>query len=415
MKRITLAASLMVFAGGAVAAELPTAPPQSVGLSQAALERMEQVLLAEIERGDIPGVVVLVARNGKVAYQKALGLRDKEASAPMQDDAIFRIYSMTKPITSVAAMMLHEEGKLLLQDRVSKFLPELKDMKVGVEKTDGAGNKTLELVPAKPEMTIQDLMRHTSGLTYGNRGRAPELVRKAWTEAGERTENWTSAEFITMLSKLPLGFQPGTQFEYGRSTDVLGRVVEVVSGQPLDRFFEERIFAKLDMKDTFFDVPEEKLARVAEPQVDKATGKRPTLRDPRKKAVFHSGGGGLYSTARDYARFAQMLLNGGELDGVRLISKRTVEFMMADHLGALPGTNYPGHGFGLGFAVRTAAGVSPWYGTPGEVHWGGAGGTMFWIDPKEKLHVTFMSQAPGEIRLYYRGLIKSLIAQAILD
>ena len=387
--------------------------PESAGMSTQALARLDATLQQEIAAGGLPGTVMLISRHGKVVHFEAHGMRDKEAGVPMTKDTIFRMASMTKPVTSVAIMMLVEEGKIQLGDPASKYLPELKGLQVGVESRDAAGNSVLTRVPARREFTVQDLMRHTSGLTYGHRGNASPLVRKTYVDAGEQARDHTNAELVSKLSRTVLAFQPGTRWEYGRSTDVLGRIVEVVSGMTLGQFFETRIFKPLGMMDSFFSVPSEKVARVAWPMIESATGKRPNVTDPRKPQRFESGGGGLFSTAPDYLRFTTMLLNGGELDGVRLLSPRTVEHMTSDHLGRVPGSNYPGFGFGLGFAVRTDTGMNDMPGTIGEYLWGGAQGTWFWIDPREKLIAIFMSQRPGQPRVYYRRLTKNLVAQTL--
>jgi CubicO group peptidase (beta-lactamase class C family) len=382
-------------------------------VSPEAITRLDRTLKDEISNGGLPGTVMLIYRDGQVVHFEANGMRDKERSVPMTKDSIFRMASMTKPVTSVAIMMLYEEGKIAVGDPVSKYLPEFKDMKVGIESKDGNGNVVLTLVPPRRPMTVQDLLRHTSGLTYGHRGRSSALVKKAYVAAGEQSREHTNAELVSKLALTPLAFHPGTQWEYGRSTDVLGRVVEVVSGMSLGEFFQARIFAPLGMVDTFFNVPPEKVGRVAQPMVEPAIGRRPNVVDPSKTQRFESGGGGLYSTAPDYLRFTRMLLNGGELDGVRLLSPKTVEFMAADHLGTIPGSTYPGYGFGLGFAVRTSTGVNDTPGSIGEYLWGGAQGTWFWIDPKENLIAIFMSQRPGDVRVYYRRLVKNLVAQTL--
>ena len=392
---------------------IPTATPEHVGLSSQALNHLDSVLKREVATGGLPGTIMLVARHGKVAHFEVNGLRDKEAGVPMTKDSIFRMASMTKPITSVAIMMLVEEGRIQVGDPASKYLPELKGLQVGVETKDASGNTVLTRVPARREFTVQDLLRHTSGLTYGHRGNSSALVRKTYLDAGEQARDHTNAELITKLSKTVLAFQPGTRWEYGRSTDVLGRIVEVVSGMTLGQFFEARIFKPLGMVDTFFNVPADKVARVAWPMIEPATGKRPNVTDPRQPQRFESGGGGLFSTAPDYLRFTTMLLNGGELNGTRLLSPKTIEHMTSDHLGLVPGSNYPGFGFGLGFAVRTRTGMNDMPGTVGEYLWGGAGGTWFWIDPKEKLVAIFMSQRPGDPRIYYRRLTKNLVAQTL--
>ena len=387
--------------------------PASARVSAEAIAKLDRTLKDEIAQGGLPGTVMLIYRNGQVAHFEANGMRDKEAQIPMTRDSIFRMASMTKPITSVAIMMLYEEGRIAIGDPVSKYLPEFKDMKVGVEGKDAAGNTVLNLVQPRRAMTVQDLLRHTSGLTYGHRGRSSALVKKSYVAAGEQSREHTNAELVTKLAKTPLAFHPGTQWEYGRSTDVLGRIVEVVSGMTLGEFFQSRIFAPLGMVDTFFNVPPGKVARVAHPMIESATGRRPNVSDPSKPQRFESGGGALFSTASDYLRFTRMLLAGGELDGVRLLSPKTVEFMTSDHLGATPGSNYPGYGFGLGFAVRTSTGVNDMPGSVGEYLWGGAQGTWFWIDPREKLIAIFMSQRPGDVRVHYRRMVKNLVAQTL--
>ena len=415
MKKISavLLVAATTLLGACASTQNQLATPESAGVSSQALARLDATLKQEIASGGLPGTVMLIARHGKVVHFEANGMRDKEAGVPMTRDSIFRMASMTKPIASVAIMMLVEEGKIQIADPASKYLPELKGLQVGVESKDAAGNTVLTRVPARREFTVQDLLRHTSGLTYGHRGNSSPLVRKTYVDAGEQARDHTNAELVTKLSKTVLAFQPGTRWEYGRSTDVLGRIVEVVSGMTLGQFFETRIFKPLGMPDTFFTVPADKVSRVAWPMVEPATGKRPNVHDPRTPQRFESGGGGLYSTAADYLRFTTMLLNGGELDGVRLLSPKTVEHMTNDHLGNVPGSNYPGFGFGLGFAVRTHTGMNDMPGSVGEYLWGGAQGTWFWIDPKEKLIAIFMSQRPGDPRVYYRRLTKNLVAQTL--
>jgi CubicO group peptidase (beta-lactamase class C family) len=391
------------------------ARPETVGLSSKRLERLTSLLKADVEKGRIPGAVVLVERRGKIAYFEALGMRDKAKSAPMTKDAIFRIYSMTKPFTSVAAMMLAEEGRLRLADPVAKFLPQLGSLKVGVEKTEGEGEPTLTLVPAVRPMTVQDLLRHTSGLTYGVFGRS--AVKTQYNRAGVGAPGDTTAEFVEKLGKLPLAYQPGTTWEYSHSTDVLGRLVEVVSGLTLDRFFQERIFAPLGMKDSGFWVPPDKLDRLAEPGTNPDTGAPERVADVTQAPKFLSGGGGAVSTAPDYLRFCRMMLGGGELEGTRLLGRKTVELMTADHLGSITGPAFlpgPGSGFGLGFAVRKETGGPAAPGSPGEYSWGGWAGTYFWVDPKEKMIAIFMIQAPSQ-QPYYPGLVRMMIDQAIVD
>jgi CubicO group peptidase (beta-lactamase class C family) len=404
----------------AAAAELSRARPEEVGLSSARLARITETLTADVERGRIPGAVVVIARRGRVAYAEAVGFRDKTAGAPMSLDAIFRIASMTKPMASVAAMMLYEEGRLFVSDPVSKYIPAIGKMQVGVERIDPMTGKTvLALVPVEREMTVQDLLRHTSGLTSANRGTT--TIHKAYPgSATTVSREVTSAEFMDTLSKAPLLFQPGTRWDYGFSTDVLGRVVEVVSGRSLGQFLGERVFQPLKMTDTGFAVPAAKHGRIAHAfATDPDTGKPVTIFDATAPAKFECGGGCAVSTAGDYVRFAQMLLNRGTLDGARILSRKTVEYMTADHLGTITGAgDYlpgPGYGFGLGFAVRRETGLASLTGTAGDYNWGGAYGTAFWIDPKEQLVVVSMTQAPGPIRVHYRQLLKTFVLQAIED
>jgi len=424
MRRFTSLAGLIVAlctALPALAADLPTARPEEVGLSSARLARITETLTADVERGRIPGAVVVIARRGRIAYAEAVGFRDKAAGAPMPVDAIFRIASMTKPMASVAAMMLYEDGRLFVNDPVSKYIPAFAKMQVGVEQVNPmTGKSVLRFVPVEREMTMQDLLRHTSGLTYGNRGTT--AIHQAYpTSSSAASREVTSAEFINRLAKAPLLFQPGTRWEYSFSTDVVGRVVEVVSGQSLGQFLDERLFRPLKMADTGFVVPATKVARLAQPfATDPDTGKPVTVPDVTVPPKFECGGGCAVATAGDYIRFAQMLLNRGSLDGARILGRKTVEYMTSDHLGAsvTSGGEYgpgPGYGFGLGFAVRRETGQASLTGTAGDYNWGGAFGTAFWIDPKEQLVVVSMTQAPGTIRVHYRQLLKTLVLQALDD
>jgi CubicO group peptidase (beta-lactamase class C family) len=414
-----LVALLCLFVvSGAHAQSLPAARPEQVGFSAERLARITGGLKRDVDKGVIPGAVLLVARHGKIALFEAVGARDPETRAPMPKDGIFRIYSMSKPITSVAAMILFEEGKLTLDQPVSKYLPQLGGLKVGVEKPDPSGGApTLELVPSRRDMTIQDLLRHTSGLTYGFFG--PGLVKKAYVDSKVWDDYPTNAELVDRLARLPLAYQPGTTWDYSHSTDVLGRLIEVVAGTTLLHFEKERILDPLAMRDTSFYVTDKaRQDRIVEPFAnDRNFGVNANFNDPRVAQKWESGGGGMVSTAMDYARFLQMLLNGGTLDGKRILGPKTIAFMTSDHLSPaiaatplyLPG---PGFGFGLGFAVRTAAGVSPYAGSVGEYNWGGAGGTHFWVDPKEDLFVVFMMQSPRQ-RVPYRGTLKDMIYAAI--
>jgi len=381
------------------------------GLDAARLERMESRVRADVEKGRIPGVVMLVARDGKVVMQKAIGAQDPARKIAMQPDSIFRIYSMTKPIVSVAAMILVEEGRILLSDPVSQYIPELKALQVGVEK-DGK----LEIVPAAREATVQDLLRHTSGFTYGVFGKG--LVKDIYTRNGIDSVDHDNAEFVKKLATAPLMFQPGTTWEYSRSTDVLGHVIERVSGMPLDRFLDERILKPLGMKDTGFYAPPDRAGRLAEAFAADPDTQRPIrMLEVRSKPRYLAGGQGMVSTAQDYFRFAQMLLNGGELDGKRILSKKTVEYMTSDHLGTIRGPAYapgPGYGFGLGFAVRLADGQAATPGSAGDYTWAGLGGTYFWVDPRERLIGIWMMQAPNQ-RNYYRVLYRDMVYGAMVN
>jgi len=390
---------------------LPVTTPEDIGLSSAALSRLGTVLSGEVANGRLPGAVALVARRGRVAFFESFGRRDPANGAPLAKDAIFRIYSMTKPIVSVAAMMLWEAGRFLLSDPIGKYLPELADLKVAVQR--GA---EIELVPAARPITIQDLLRHTSGLTYEFRGNGP--VHKMYMAAKIYNRHQSNADQVATLGKMPLLHQPGSQWEYSRSTDVVGRLIEVLSGLSLGEYLERNILAPLGMIDTAFHVPTSDHERLAEAFAkDPDTGAGVQLINVKEAPGFESGGGGLVSTAGDYARFLQMLLNHGRLDGVRLLSRKTVELMTADHLGPITGAPdllLPGYGFGLGFAVRLQAGISPVPGSIGQYFWGGLAGTTFWVDPAEQLFALMLIQAPGQ-RDYYRNLFRDLVYAAFAD
>ncbi len=414
--RLSLVA-LFLQAIASLAAPLPEASPESVGLSPDRLARLTATLKTAIESGELPGAVVMIARDGKLVYSQALGWQDKAANVWMRDDSIFRIYSMTKPIVSVAAMTLVERGKLSLDDPVSKYIPAFRDMKVSVEPM-GTGSGQPTLVDAHGPITVQDLLRHTSGLTYQMRGPQTEVKRR-YKQANIFSQHWTLENFANALAALPLQFQPGTTWEYGHSTDILGRVVEVAAGMPLDRYLQQEIFDPLGMKDSAFRVAPDKQSRIAEPIPDKYTGKTPTLIDVRNPVTFLAGGHGLTSTAGDYLRFSQMLLDGGELDGVRLLGPKTVRYIASNHLNETisKGNDFiagPGYGFGLGFATRLEYGQSNWPASIGEFYWGGYAGTYFWIDPEENLVVSYMSVEPLR-RQHYRVLLRNLVYQSITD
>ena len=397
---------------------LPAAQPESVGVSSERLKRITHAFESRIKDKSLPGVVIRVARQGKLVYSNAIGWQDIESNIPMSQDSIFRIYSMTKPIVSVAAMTLVESGMLSLSDPVSKYLPLFKEVQVGIETVNSDGLALLQTKKARKQITIQDLMRHTSGLTYGPFGKKT-LVKEKYLAANLRSLDWTLEDYANTLAGLPLAYEPGSTWDYGRSTDVLGRVIEVASGMTLDRYLSKTIFTPLRMRDTSFGVPERKHHRVAENMTDIATGEKIDLIDVKKPMTLFAGGHGLSSTADDYIRFCQMMLNGGELEGIRILSPKTVRFMSTNHINEniSKGTLYlpgPGYGFGLGFATRLEDGQSVWPGSVGEYFWAGYGGTYFWIDPAEELVVSFMSQDPYR-RNEHRVLLRNLVYQSIIN
>jgi CubicO group peptidase (beta-lactamase class C family) len=387
---------LFVLTAGVSAQDLPTAKPADVGLSTERLERISQWLRDDSAKGTIPGAVVMIVRNGKVAYFESIGALDPQTKAPMRKDAIFRIYSMSKPITTVAVMMLYEQGKITLDEPIAKYIPSFKDMKVGIETKGEDGKPKLELTEAKKPITIQDLLRHTSGITYGFFGDL--VVKKVYLEANIRDGDFDNAEFAERVAKLPLAFQPGTTWDYSHSTDILGRLVEVVSGKSLFQFEKENILDPLGMTDTSFYVAD-------------------TAKHARIARKFESGGGGMVSTVADYSRFLMMLRNGGTLDGKRYLGPKTLAYMTSDHLGAgiVPGPYYlpgPGYGFGLGFAVRKETGLATSAGTAGDYNWGGAGGTYFWVDQKEDMFVIYAMQSPSQ-RVHSRQVLRDMVYGAI--
>ena len=424
---IRAAAVLAALAGlwvrPAAAQSLPRAEvPEEVGLSSERLGRIGHAFGAWAEEGRIAGGVGLVVRDGKIAYLDGWGMRDLAAADPMEPDDIFRIYSMTKPVTSVAVLMLYEEGRFLLTDPVGALLPELADVRVArLGERTPEGDVATE--PAGRAVTIQDLLRHTSGLSYGIF--STSAVDSLYLEAGlvGRTGTLlgppTLEALVSELGGLPLMFQPGTRWHYSLATDVLGRLVEVVSGQPFDRFLSERIFEPLGMDDTGFWVPGPDLPRLTrtyghgEPERSLVLGDTLTFTQP---PTIPSGGGGLVSTASDYARFAQMLLGGGELDGVRILGPKTVELMTTDHLGAIErgGLLDPGWGFGLGVAVKTEPGLDGTSGSVGNYSWIGLHGTGFWVDPAERLVGVFLVQIYPNRDIDFRRRFQSLVYQAIV-
>jgi CubicO group peptidase (beta-lactamase class C family) len=381
----------------------------AAGLRDAALSRLGAVMQGEVAASHVPGATMLISRRGETVWQADIGLL-RPGGPAMREDGIFRIYSMTKPIVSVATMMLVEEGRLLLNEPVAKFIPEFAKVKVGVE----TGGK-LTLVEAARPITIHDLLRHTSGLTYGFLGDA--AVQRLYRDAPLRSQDITSAEHVRVLASLPLLHQPGTHWDYSHSTDVLGRVVELLTDRSLGEALGERILSPLGMDDTGFFAPPAKHDRLAEAfRTDPDTGQAVELIETRKAPAFESGGGGLLSTLRDYARFVHMLYHGGTLEGVRILGRKTLAFMTANHLEphVTIGSELlqPGHGFGLGFAVRLADGLAPTPGTVGEFFWGGIAGTAFWVAPREELAAIMLIQAPGR-RDYFRQLFRNLVHAAL--
>lgn len=420
--RLALLICLLGLAARGMAQEFPAAKPEAAGMSSERLERISKVVQQSIEEKRIAGAVTLVARHGHVVWFKAQGMSDREASKPMRTDSIFRICSMSKPITSVAVMMLYEEGKFLLEDPVSKYLPEFKNPKVLVKPANGQPYT----IPATREITIRDLLRHTSGLTYNWNDELGPWYKDAGVAHGLLPYDGTIGDSVKRLAPLPLLFNPGERFEYSLSVDVLGRLVEVVSGKPFDEFLRTRIFEPLGMKDTYFFPPDTKLDRLATAYTyyeGKGLNRFPDA--PITEVTFtysadypykgakklFSGGAGLTSTAEDYARFCQMMLNGGKWGNTRLLSRKSVELMTHDQLGKIG----PDQGFGLGFGVEGAKSPLAELGTPGTFNWGGFFYTGFSIDPKEELIVVFMGQLHPTGDLTLDRQVNELAYAAITD
>ena len=431
--RARIAAALCGLATSAALAQpLPTASPESVGMSTARLEKITSMLQQDVAAKKLPGAVVMVARRGKLVYSQAFGGLNNAAAAPMKTDSIFRIYSMTKPLVSTALMMLVEDGKVQLTDPVSKFLPSFSNPMVSVPTLHPVfHNVSFKLMPADREPTIHDLLRHTSGIAYGELTRNT-LVREAYVKAGVfkpsldfDARELPGAQMAEQLGKAPLTQQPATTWEYSLSVDVQGRVVEAVSGQRLSDFLQARLFTPLKMVDSGFSVPEGKSGRLAEAfPKDPATGVDNKLIDVSKVPGNDSGGAGGVSTASDYLRYCQAMLNGGQLDGARILSRSTVTLMTSDHLGSAINTTAnpgmlllgsPGYTFGLGFLVRQADGIAGVHGSAGEFTWAGYAGTYFWAEPKEQICAVYMTQAPSPLRAYYRRAMKDLVSQALVD
>lgn len=399
------------------AATLPTAKPEDAGMSQERLGRVHQLIDRYIQSGEIAGAVSLVARRGQVVHFEAQGLADLQSKKPMAKDTIFRLASMTKPVTSLAVMMLHEQGLFLLDDPVSKFLPEFKDMQVAIANAPnerfGPGYR---LVPAAKPITIRHLLSHTAGLASGTAGPTVESY-KALMATRKPTD--TLAEFIPKLAKLPLNFHPGGAWEYGPSVDVLGRLVEVLSGQTLDQFFRKQVFDPLAMPDTWFYLPQDRHARLASnyKKENGALTKLTAVGPENLNGKYFAGGGGLAGTAEDYFRLCQMFLNGGRLENKRLLSRKSVEAMTTNQIGehTLWQDAYKGYKFGLGFRVRQTVGQSATLGSAGEYGWGGAHGTYFFIDPKEQVIGILMIQLNPYSHINLRPEFQNAVTQAIID
>lgn len=454
---LCLGTLLVLTAAQGCARDLTRAEPHRVGLAPDRLERLTARMNQAVHDGVMVGGLGVIARRGKVAYEETYGLADREAGVPMSPDTMFRIYSMTKPITGVALMILYEEGEFFLNDPVARYLPELADLEVAVATADGDHNGTTSaaqadggdgdtvasMEPAEAaaeptrepvrQPTIRDLLTHSAGFTYGIFGAT--AVDELYRQAELITSQIALPEFIARLGRIPLQYDPGTRWHYSVSVDVQGALVQALSGMPLGEFMESRIFRPLGMVDTSFVVPEEKWARVAQlyspagtPDSDafdaftaQSASTDLVVADDqwnegfRVGAKFESGGGGLVSTAADYLRFCQMLLNGGALDGVRILSPKSVQLMTADHTGhLLHDMDSPGYGFGLGFAVALDPGAIGELSSAGEYNWGGAAGTSFWVDPQEELIGVFMVQSiPHRTRL--GSEFKNLVYQAVVD
>jgi len=420
-RHVAAALALLVVAlaaGWSSGSRAESPPAIASSFSPARLAHVGDYFRNEIATGQIPGAILLIQQHGRPVYFESFGMRDIASRHPMTPDTIFRLYSMSKPITSVAAMMLVEDGKLSLGDPVSKYIPAFADVKVGVEKPDESGKPALVLEPVKHPITIEDLLRHTSGLTYGFYG--DSAVRKLYAHSDLYDGDFDNAQFAERLAKLPLAEQPETLWDYGHSTDVLGRVIEVASGQSLFAFEKQRLLDPLGMTNTAFYVADAaKRPLLAEPLPDdRFASPVAGIHDPMRPRRWESGGAGMVGTIGDYARFAQMLLNGGTLDGRRYLKSETVAAMTSDHIG--PETHithdyyfFPGggSGFGLGFAVRTAQPAetpSP----PGEYRWDGVAGTFFFIDPHDDMFVICMMQSPSQ-RARIETEVKALIYQAL--
>jgi len=398
------------------AQRLPLATPEEVGLSSERLQRIGETFQTYTEEGRISGAVGMVLRNGRVAYSEAWGIRDLAAGDAMEEEDIFRIYSMTKPITSVAVMLLYEEGRFFLNEPIGRYLPDLANLQVA-DLSEALRGQPIPTERTRRPVRIHDLLRHTSGFTYGEFSNT--VVDSVYRER-QVVYQPTLEDVVARLGQIPLAYQPGTRWHYSVSVDVLARFVEVVSGQSFDAFLQERIFEPLGMYDTGFDVPASKRDRFARTYGHSGPDRTLVLGDTigvTPPLGNFSGGAGLMSTAHDYARFAQMLLNGGELDGVRILGRKTIDLMTVDHLedGMPTGFLQPGWGFGLGFTVKNEAGLDGMPDSVGSFSWIGAQGTSFWIDPKENLVGVFMVQIRPNRDITFRQQFRRLVYQALIE
>ena len=409
--------SLSAHAATPAATPLPVLAPEKAGFSVEGLQRIDAFFAREVAADRVPGAVIAIARDGKLVHYKAYGFLNKSTNEVMPIDAIFNLASMTKVMTSVGGLALNEEGRLPLKSRLSEYLPQFEKMNVGVM----SAGAEIKLEPAKP-IYIHDLFRHTSGMTYGGRGNS--AVHKLYPSgSAPAAAQFSGDEFIAKLAATPLLYQPGTVWDYGFSTDVLGLVIEKISGKRLGEYLQTSIWNKVGMRDTTFNVAPENRKRIARPFAkDPITGRDQNIAILDKPVKFECAGSCAFSTVADYLRFGQMLLNGGVIDGKRVLSPKTVRAMTNDHLGSNIKNNVAqveqhrdGYGFGLGVAVRMQDGVAATPGTTGDYTWNGANGTAFWVDPKERLVVVFGTVAPGEIRKYYREQVGALVYGAMLE
>ena len=408
---------LFLFNNFLIANKIESISFQEAGFSEERLNKIDENFIKAIQDNEIPGAVIAISRYGKIVYKRAFGMQDPQKQIPMTKDSIFRIYSMTKPIISTAAMMLNEDDLIYLNDNLDTYIPEFDNMTVSTEYIDKKGQKQERLEVANNKITIHSLLKHTSGLTYGTFGNSFAKRRiKSSSISNLNLESYTLDQYVKELAKFPLAYQPNTVWEYGRSIEVIGRVIEIASNKTLDVFLKDRIFKPLDMKDTAFYVDESKWHRIAEPFKEK----QPQLIKIRNKPNFLTGGHGLVSTIDDYMKFCMMFLKKGIVNDNNILSRKTIEYMTSNHLGYnisrdsplyLPG---PGYGFGLGFAVRESEGLLSWPGSIGEYFWAGYAGTYFWIDPKEELIVIFMTQSVTN-RMKFRFLLRNLVYQAIIN